>query len=232
MRKYNHKRLFIYLAILILPVLKGTEVVHGDEGSTIKGEVIILDSRGEKNEDRAHVVVFLDRVNNNDISRATPKPMYISQKDRRFTPRVLAVTKGTTVHFPNDDTIFHNVFSLSRSQPFDLGIYKQGNSKTVTFTKPGLVRVYCNLHPMMMANILILDNPYFTVTDKQGTFTIPNVPDGKYLLRIWHEFGDEIRKEISVSGTTSTDDLQFTIQETRTKVTHKNKIGKPYKAKY
>ena len=111
----------------------------------------------------------------------------IRQEHESFTPRVLAITKGSTVEFPNDDPFFHNVFSLSSAATFDLGHYKQGESRSVKFLKTGLVKVYCHVHSQMSASILVLDDPYFAVPSDEGIFTIANVPAGRYTIVGWHE---------------------------------------------
>ena len=139
-------------------------------GNTIAGQVKILKPDGEEQADRSNVVVFLDRVKSETAFPRPRKNPVISQKNRRFTPRVLPVMKGTTVDFPNDDTIFHNVFSLSKTRPFDLDIYPPGKSKSFTFKRTGWVKVYCNIHPQMIVHIIVLDNPFFALTDQKGDF--------------------------------------------------------------
>jgi plastocyanin len=111
----------------------------------------------------------------------------IQQQDEAFTPRVLAVTRGSTVDFPNSDPYFHNVFSLSSAAEFNLGRYPQGKSKSRTFTRAGLVKVYCQIHSHMSATIMVLDHPYFTTPDLDGSFTLPQVPEGRYTIVGWHE---------------------------------------------
>jgi plastocyanin len=116
-----------------------------------------------------------------------PSHETIEQEGEAFFPRVLAVTQGSTVDFPNGDPVFHNVFSLSSAASFDLGRYPMGRSRSVTFSKPGLVKVYCHLHSQMSASILVLDHPYFTTPSPDGRFTLANVPAGTYTLAGWHE---------------------------------------------
>ncbi|MBI1925608.1 hypothetical protein HYR99_15310 [Candidatus Poribacteria bacterium] len=198
-------------------------------GNTIAGQVKILKLDGEERADRSNVVVFLDRVPSD--APLPRKKIVISQKDRTFTPRVLPIMKGMTVVFPNDDSIFHNVFSLSKTNPFDLDIYPPGGAKSVTFRETGWVKVYCNIHPQMIAHIIVLDNPFFAQTDSEGFFVISDVPDGTYALRTWHEFGGETKRDIKVSGT-SLYNYALEIQEDKQFVEHKNKFGKPYKGKY
>ncbi|MBI4179364.1 hypothetical protein HY522_08085 [bacterium] len=123
----------------------------------------------------------------------------ITQKNASFDPVVLPVLVGTTVDFPNKDVIFHNVFSYSKTKPFDLGLYKSGASKSVTFTKTGEVTVYCSIHRTMKADILVLQNPWFTVTDDKGNFKITGVPAGTYTLRAWHERFPEADVKVEVA---------------------------------
>jgi hypothetical protein len=111
----------------------------------------------------------------------------IRQVNETFVPRVLAVTRGSTVEFPNDDPYFHNVFSLSSGATFNLGRYPKGKSSRWEFRKPGLVKVFCNIHSHMAASILVLDHPYFAIPELDGTFTLPTVPPGRYTLVGWHE---------------------------------------------
>ena len=109
----------------------------------------------------------------------------LDQKDLAFHPQVLPILVGTTVDFPNRDNLFHNVFSYSQPKEFDLGRYPTGTMKSVRFDKPGVVRVYCDIHSHMNATILILENPYFAVPDEQGSYTIKNVPAGTYTVKFW-----------------------------------------------
>ena len=200
-------------------------------GNVITGNVEIIQQNGEKRADRANVLVFLEGMQG---SREFPLPWrrpVISQKNRTYTPRVLPVVKGTTVEFPNDDNIFHNVFSLSKVKPFDLDIYPPQTSKSVTFSQTGWVKIYCNIHPDMICHIIILDRPFFSLTDENGTFVIPNVPDGEYTLRTWHEYGGEARTELQVVGA-QLFQYALQIQEDKKFVQHKNKFGEPYRSKY
>jgi plastocyanin len=111
----------------------------------------------------------------------------ISQRDESFVPRVAAVTRGSTVEFPNLDAYFHNVFSLSRGASFDLGRYPKGESRARTFPRPGLVKVFCHLHSEMSATIVVFDHPFYAVPAVDGSFFITDVPAGRYRLAAWHE---------------------------------------------
>jgi plastocyanin len=139
----------------------------------------------------------------------------IRQEHEAFTPRVVAITRGSTVDFPNADPFFHNVFSLSSAANFDLGRYPQGRTQSRTFTRTGLVKVYCHIHSHMSATILVLDHPYFAVPDLDGAFTLPDVPSGRYTIVGWHERVGEQSAAIQVeAGRASSVDLALPVGET------------------
>jgi plastocyanin len=123
----------------------------------------------------------------------------VAQKSATFSPHVLPIMVGTTVEWPNYDTIYHNVFSISDAKSFDLDLYK-GNppDKRVTFDKPGRVDVFCSIHKDMNCIVLVLENPYFASTDENGNYKISNVPPGKYKLKAWHERLPADEREIIV----------------------------------
>jgi plastocyanin len=130
---------------------------------------------------------------------ATVATTRIAQKSATFSPHVLPVLVGTTVEWPNYDTIYHNVFSISDAKSFDLDLYK-GNppDKRVTFDKPGRVDVFCSIHKNMSCIVLVLENPYFASADENGNYKIENVPPGKYELKAWHERLPADEREIVV----------------------------------
>ena len=136
----------------------------------------------------ANVVLYLDSVapTASPAGVATPEPA-MRQLGERFEPHVLPVLVGTTVSFPNDDPIYHNVFSLSRARSFDLGRYPRGSSKAVRFTSPGVVQVFCHIHADMSGYILVLENPFFVVPNADGAFVLDGVPPGDYRLIAWNE---------------------------------------------
>jgi plastocyanin len=111
----------------------------------------------------------------------------ILQENETFIPRVVAITRGSTVDFPNGDPFFHDVFSLSRSGTFDLGSYPRGQTKSHQFRKAGLVKVYCHIHSHMTASIMVFDHTFFTIPKPDGGFTIEDVPAGTYKVSAWHE---------------------------------------------
>ena len=121
------------------------------------------------------------------------KQVVMDQRDVQFIPRVLAVPVGSTVNFLNNDKTFHNVFSPSEAKKFDLGLYSPGRSRSVTFEKPGVVKILCHVHPHMEAFIVVKQYPFFGVTDSRGNYQLDNVPLGKYRLEMWHpEFGARV----------------------------------------
>lgn len=117
----------------------------------------------------------------------TGKGATVLQKKAMFDPHVLPVMVGTTVEWPNDDDILHNVFSFSETKQFDLGLYKAPAIEKVTFDKPGRVDVFCSIHTRMSCIVLVLENPYFASANNKGAYTIPGVPAGTYKLKAWHE---------------------------------------------
>lgn len=140
-----------------------------------------------------NVVVFINdapRRQHLAAMRAT-----ITQKDEAFVPRVVAITAGSTVEFPNFDPYFHNVFSLSRAASFDLGRYPRGDSRARKFSATGLVKVYCHLHSHMSASIMVFDHEYFRIPEPDGSFTLDGVPPGTYRISAWHErIGESVRQ--------------------------------------
>jgi plastocyanin len=123
----------------------------------------------------------------------------VNQKAATFSPHVLPVVAGTTVEWPNNDDIFHNVFSMSETKPFDLGLYKSPEVKRVTFDKAGRVDVFCSIHANMNCIVLVVENPFFAVTDEAGRYAITNVPPGIYKLKAWHERLPSQVQEIAVT---------------------------------
>jgi hemoglobin len=119
--------------------------------------------------------------------KRTAKQRTMEQRDRQFAPRMLAISAGSTVSFPNFDPIFHNVFSTSHARAFDLGIYKNGESRDVTFAKEGLISLGCNLHSNMSAHLVVVAAPHYVVTDAAGAFKFRSLPPGKYKLKAWAE---------------------------------------------
>jgi plastocyanin len=136
-------------------------------------------------DERRNIVVYIERVPS--ATTAPANAATLRQHGERFVPHVLPVVRGTTVTFPNDDPLFHNVFSLSRAKSFDLGRYPRGAARSVTFDRSGVVQVFCHIHSDMSAVTLVLDNLFFAVPDADGRYTIPRLPPGDYTVVAWHE---------------------------------------------
>jgi plastocyanin len=152
-----------------------------------------------------HVVVFLKDA---PALRTEPTVMEIRQKDENFLPRVVAVPVGSEVRFPNDDPIYHNVFSLSRAKTFNLGRFPRGESKSVRVTKPGVVKVFCEIHSHMTATIMVFNHPWFAMVGEDGHFELANVPSGQREITAWHErLGDRTEPVHVDSGRTTEADF-------------------------
>jgi hypothetical protein len=138
----------------------------------------------------------------------------LRQQNETFVPHVLAITKGSTVDFPNDDPFFHNVFSLSSAAGFNLGRYPRGKSQQWKFSKAGLVKVFCDIHSHMSASILVLDHPYFTIPGLDGNYEIANVPVGQYTMTGWHERVGERSASVRVqAGRATAVDLTVPVED-------------------
>jgi plastocyanin len=143
-----------------------------------------------------------------DGPRLSPKPPVtetLDQKGARFDPDLVIVPVGSTVEFPNSDPIFHNVFSLSKAQPFDLGYYPQGQRRTVKFNNPGVVQVYCHIHANMYAAIVVTASPWFQKPSPDGSFSFSDVPAGRYRLTAWHKIAGPHKVNVQVPETGSVD---------------------------
>jgi plastocyanin len=126
----------------------------------------------------------------------------LDQKNMAFSPRVLVVRKGTDVTFPNDDLVFHDVFSDHEGKKFSLGLYPVGTVRHIKFDQIGLSRIFCHIHPQMAAYVMVVDSPYFAVTDRTGHFTLPAVPMGEYRYHAWRPGGSTLDDKVSVAATT------------------------------
>jgi plastocyanin len=156
-----------------------------------------------------------------------PAPAMTSVQ-KRFAPHVLAVTQGTVVAFPNQDRVFHNVFSRSTGSEFDLGLYRNGSSRSVRFSKPGLVRVYCNIHPDMAGYVRVLEDGVFTTTDDTGAFRLTGVAPGHRVVQVWDERGGEKQFPVDLEpGKTRSLNVVLDGSAFR-RLPHKNKFGQDY----
>ena len=142
-----------------------------------------------------NVVIFFTDL---PASRPSPKNASIAQRDEQFVPHMVAVTAGSSVAFPNEDPFFHNVFSLSRGAAFNLGRYPSGSSRAKTFNRPGIVKVFCEIHSHMSAVVRVFDHGWFTVPADDGTYAMDDIPPGEHTLVAWHERIGERREKVTI----------------------------------
>jgi plastocyanin len=209
--------------------LAGLAVAAGGaplQAGTVSGRVKLLEKGGRTAPDCSEVVVWLEGAR----GRVKATRVAMAMKGKEFRPHLVAVGVGSTVEFPNDDPLFHNAFSVSGDNRFDLDLYKRPKTGAFTVQHPGVVRVYCNIHPQMSAVVVVRDNPWFSRANADGSFALEEVPAGRYVLKAWHERGGEAATEVSVPAEgAATADL--TLDGSRFKRTaHKNKFGKDYPA--
>lgn len=200
--------------------------------ATVTGRVSLEQPKGKKPRGVPPVVVWLEP----DVrTAAAPRKAVIEQRDKTFSPHIVAVPAGSTVEFPNYDPIFHNAFSNFDGQIFDVGLYPPRTSRGVKFHREGIVRVFCNIHPAMSAVIVVLRTPYYSVSASDGGFAIHNVPPGEYTLKVFHERATEatlasLTRRITV-GTAAVELPRIPVSEAGyIALPHKNKYGKDYPA--
>lgn len=180
--------LLVLFALFVPALVLGREAI---KTGIVKGTVTIA---GKPTSDAVVSVEGLasGRLKTQSSQLKTSKVL-MDQKDMKFSPRVLPVLVGTTVDLPNNDKTFHNVFSTSEAKKFDLGLYPSGESRSITFDKPGVVKILCNVHPNMEAYVVVKGHPNFTASDIRGNYRLNAIPLGKYRLEIWHpEFGTKV----------------------------------------
>lgn len=192
------------------------------QGAQVSGRVVAA-GRGDRSP--AATIVYAQALGGQTNVR--PGHYKLAQQKKSFHPRVLAVPVGSTVDFPNLDPIFHNVFSLSKPGPFDLGLYRAGGSKSRVFTEPATYRVFCNIHPQMTAMITVLSTSFIAGADASGAYRL-DLPPGRYRLTAWSERSQATSAEITVSeAALSAPDL--TLDESKfVELLHKNKFGQDY----
>jgi plastocyanin len=183
------------VAVLVMVVLASVVSLHA---SDIEGQVSVRSAR-----DNANAVVYIEKIPGKRFSPPS-EPVRLDQVNLTFVPHVLPILVGTTVAFPNSDEIRHNVFSPSPAAKFDLGTYPRNTVRSQTFDQPGIVTLLCNVHVEMSAFVIVTETPYFAVTDKEGKFTLQDVPPGKYILKVWHEKSKAASFDIMVGESPTT----------------------------
>jgi plastocyanin len=219
MRNYT----FIAVLFWCLPAAVAQDhLVHGKIN-------VIHSSKAEHTS--AEVVVWLTPKQPLPLSAPASGAMLV-QKNKSFSPHILAVLQGTEVEFPNRDPFFHNVFSIYQGKPFDLGLYESGTSKRIKFVRPGVSYIFCNIHPEMSAAVVVLTTPYFAMTAADGSYSIAHVRPGSYKLQVWYELASDTElasvaqdlvvssRETSISG--------ITLHSSDGRKEHLNKYGEVY----
>lgn len=204
------------MAALFVPLQAGADVLTG-----------VVTTKVRAGNQPAPVVVYAEPLGGAAPAREA-KPVTLSQRNKAFAPRVLGVPAGTVVSFPNDDDIFHNVFSLSPGNAFDLGLYRAGASKSRTFASPGVVRIFCNIHPQMTALVVAAPTPWVVTTGPDGAWRL-DLPAGRYRLTAISERAAAVTAAVTVSGTTTSPALALD-ESAFVAAPHTNKFGKPYPA--
>lgn len=199
------------------------------DAAPLHGKISFITKRGQRPV-LEETVIWLDPVGK-EVRKAQAGSFAMTTRSKTLLPHVMAVPVGSTIQFPNEDPISHNLFSLTPGNSFDLGLYRKGAGKSHKFSTPGVINVYCNVHPNMSAVVHVLDTPYYGFADPAGNFTI-DAPPGRYRLTAWNEQGGSVTSDVEVrTNGTVTGATSLTIDGRGFRnVQHNNKFGKPYRA--
>jgi len=198
--------------------------------AAVGGRVSFVTKRGQ-NPIVNETLIWLEPAAGVRTPKRAPATFTMTTRGKALLPHVLAIPIGSTVNFPNEDPISHNLFSLSSANSFDLGLYRTGAGKSHTFATPGVVNVYCNVHPNMSAVIHVMPTPFYGFADAAGNFSLPDVAPGKYEMVAWNEQGGMAHGgtlDVPAAGLAN---IALTIDTRNYRVAgHTNKEGKPYEA--
>jgi len=205
-------------------------------GANISGRIELRDSKDpavRKKQDYSGVVVWLEPTAKNG-PRPVPIRAKILQKDKTFSPHVLIVPTGSTVDFPNLDPVFHNAFSNYDGQVFDVGLYPPGSNRSVRFARPGIVRIFCNIHSSMTAIVAVIDSSWFDTTKPDGQFELRDVPPGEYQLKVFHERATaasllSAQRPVLVTAQSAVLPSITVSESGYLSIPHKDKFGRDYK---
>jgi len=213
--------------VLLLATVARTQEV------TLSARAQLLDAgRNSEAPHPENIVVWLTPSGGPPAPRMVPKqPLRLTQRHKSFEPHLLVVPVGAVVQFPNHDPFFHNVFSLFEGKRFDLGLYEAGTTRNVSFDRPGISYIFCNIHAEMSAVVIALDTPYYGVSNRRGEIVIPKVPVGEYIVKTWAETaspGDlnALTRAVKVSSSSST--LGVLKIKGSAISAHQNKFGMDY----
>ncbi len=203
----------------------GAPAIAAESSGTIAGEVrIVASSVGSRAASPEEVLVYLEDGPPGPMPHG---PFEVTQIGKAFLPSVLVVPRGATVSFPNLDPVLHDVFSVTPGDAFDLGLHKSGDAPSAVLQKPGIVSVYCNIHPQMVGYLVVVDSPLFTHPGKDGKYALRNVPPGDYHAVAWFPFGALQRQEVHLppGGKVA---LDFMLRERNDAGRHSKKDGSRY----
>ena len=193
----------------------------------LSGTVTFVTKRGQRPVVE-ETLVWLEPIATRQIPRIPPTTTQMTTRGKMLMPHVLAVPNGSTISFPNEDPISHNLFSLSTGNAFDLGLYRKGPGKSQKFDSPGVVNIYCNVHPNMSAVIHVMPTPYFVFADPAGKYSL-DVPPGKYRVIAWNEQGGQSESTVDVTANGVAGNVALTLDSRNVRhKQHLNKEGKPY----
>jgi len=215
------KRLLVFSGLV---ALAATDLF----AASVAGRISFVTKRGQ-NPIVNETLVWLEPAGGARLAKRSATTVTMTTRGKTLLPHVLAIPVGSTVNFPNEDPISHNLFSLSSPNNFDLGLYRTGAGKSHTFATAGTINVYCNVHPNMSAVIQVMSTPYYGFADAQGNFTLSDVAPGKYNVVAWNEQGGVAHGGAIDVGSASPAPLAFTIDTRNYRVaSHTNKEGKAY----
>lgn len=202
----------------------------GLNAASLSGRVSFQTKRGQ-NPAVNETLVWLEPQGNVRVTRRPPAKFQMVTRGKLLIPHILAVPLGSTVEFPNDDPISHNLFSLSNANGFDLGLYRKGAGKAHKFDTAGIVNVYCNVHPNMSAVIHVMPTPYYTFADANGAYSFDDLPAGRYRVVAWNEQGGTAEATADVGSGSAPAVTALTIDSRNYRAqSHSDKNGKPYQA--
>jgi plastocyanin len=204
-------------------------IIAAGDGSAavVSGSIQFLTKRGQRPV-LSETVVWLEPLSAK-VQGDEPATSQMVTKGKMLLPHVMTVPVGSAVEFPNEDPISHNLFSLSPGNAFDLGLYRRGTAKSQKFDSPGVVNIYCNVHPNMSAVIHVMPTPYYGFADGEGRYSL-EAPPGRYKLVAWNELGGSTESMIEVRDKAVSGNLALTIDSRNFRtVQHKNKHGRPYR---
>jgi plastocyanin len=218
---------------LLMGVLCAASAISPAQETTLTARVQVLGESAVSSSHMQNVVVWLSPADARTPTRPFPAGrLRLTQHHKSFEPHLLVVPVGAVVEFPNRDPFFHNVFSLFEGKRFDLGLYEAGTTRNVSFDRPGVSYIFCNIHAEMSAVVIALDTPYFGVSNRSGEVVIPQVPVGRYTMKVWYEAAlpatlDALSREVNVTAGASTLGV-LEIPPAVAANAHKNKYGMDY----